>query len=149
MNLGLSGKPRRDSGLGNTAFKLQGINRRCYTPLVPNRISSALLRRGLVEVPLTKLMFECPRTKKLVPTSVDIDLADIDKLPPRFLNAPMPHGARMDTKGYLGFRRHAGTAPVSIATCSKPQCPAASRRPGRSRKPPPASSCATAARRED
>ena len=32
---------------------------------------------------MTQLMFRCPRTKKLVPTQVDIDLAEIDKLPDR------------------------------------------------------------------
>jgi len=34
-------------------------------------------------VPLTQLMFKCPKTKRLVPTHVDIDLAQIDKLPDR------------------------------------------------------------------
>jgi hypothetical protein len=36
-----------------------------------------------LEVPLTQLMFKCPKTKRLVPTHVDIDLAQIDKLPDR------------------------------------------------------------------
>ena len=32
---------------------------------------------------MTQLMFKCPKTKRLVPTHVDIDLAQIDKLPDR------------------------------------------------------------------
>ena len=36
-----------------------------------------------LEVPLTQLMFKCPKIKRLVPTHVDIDLAQIDKLPDR------------------------------------------------------------------
>jgi hypothetical protein len=43
------------------------------------------------EVPLAKLMFECPRTKRLVPTSIDIDLADIDKLTDRVTFSQCPH----------------------------------------------------------
>jgi hypothetical protein len=43
------------------------------------------------EVPLTTLMFECPRTKKLVPTSIDIDLADIDKLTDRVTFSQCPY----------------------------------------------------------
>jgi hypothetical protein len=35
------------------------------------------------EVSLTRLMFKCPNTKRLVPTNVDIDLAEIDRLPDR------------------------------------------------------------------
>ncbi len=35
------------------------------------------------EVSLTRLMFKCPNTKRLVPTHVDIDLAEIDRLPDR------------------------------------------------------------------
>jgi hypothetical protein len=91
----------------------------------PNRISSALLRR-LVEVPLTTLMFQCPRTKRLVSTSIDIDLADIDKLPDRvtFSQCPycLPDGARMDAKEYFRLRRHAGSTPESIAA-HEVRCP--------------------------
>jgi hypothetical protein len=32
---------------------------------------------------VTRLMFKCPNTKRLVPTHVDIDLAEIDRLPDR------------------------------------------------------------------
>jgi hypothetical protein len=35
------------------------------------------------EVSLTRLIFKCPNTKRLVPTHVDIDLAEIDRLPDR------------------------------------------------------------------
>jgi hypothetical protein len=35
------------------------------------------------EVSLARLMFKCPNTKRLVPTHVDIDLAQIDRLPDR------------------------------------------------------------------
>jgi hypothetical protein len=35
------------------------------------------------EVSLTRLMFKCPNTERLVPTHVDIDLAEIDRLPDR------------------------------------------------------------------
>ena len=35
------------------------------------------------EVSLTRLMFKCPNTKRLIPTHVDIDLAEIDRLPDR------------------------------------------------------------------
>ena len=35
------------------------------------------------EVSLMRLMFKCPNTKRLVPTHVDIDLAEIDRLPDR------------------------------------------------------------------
>jgi hypothetical protein len=35
------------------------------------------------EVSLTRLMFRCPNTKRLIPTHVDIDLAEIDRLPDR------------------------------------------------------------------
>jgi hypothetical protein len=37
-----------------------------------------------------QLMFKCPNTKKLVPTHVDIDLADIDKLPDRVTFSQCP-----------------------------------------------------------
>jgi hypothetical protein len=40
---------------------------------------------------LTTLMFQCPRTKKLIPTSVYIDLADIDKLPDRVTFSQCPY----------------------------------------------------------
>jgi hypothetical protein len=36
-----------------------------------------------LEVSLTRLMFKCPNTKRLVPTHVDIDFAEIDGLPDR------------------------------------------------------------------
>ena len=32
---------------------------------------------------MMRLMFKCPNTKRLVPTHVDIDLAEIDRLPDR------------------------------------------------------------------
>ena len=35
------------------------------------------------EVSVTRLMFKCPNTRRLVPTNVDIDLAEIDRLPDR------------------------------------------------------------------
>ena len=63
---------------------------RC-APLIPNRVSSALPRRRLVEALLTTLMFQCPKTKRLVSTSIDIDLADIDKLPDRVTFSQCPH----------------------------------------------------------
>jgi hypothetical protein len=44
-----------------------------------------------LEVPVTKLMFECPRTKRLVPTSIDVELADIDKLPDRVTFSRCPY----------------------------------------------------------
>ena len=40
---------------------------------------------------MTILMFQCPRTKRLVSTSVDVDLADIDKLPDRVTFSQCPH----------------------------------------------------------
>jgi hypothetical protein len=43
------------------------------------------------EAPLTQLMFKCPRTNRLVPTHVDIDLAEIDKLPDRVTFSQCPY----------------------------------------------------------
>jgi hypothetical protein len=34
-----------------------------------------------LETPLTHLMFICPRTNRLAPTNVNINLAEIDRLP--------------------------------------------------------------------
>jgi hypothetical protein len=48
--------------------------------------------------------------------------------------SPLPHGARVDAKGYFRFRSHTDRAPEIIAAHTKFRCPAASRRPGRSRK---------------
>ena len=39
---------------------------------------------------MTRLMFKCPRTNRLVPTHVDIDLAEIDKLPDRVTFSQCP-----------------------------------------------------------
>jgi hypothetical protein len=53
-------------------------------------------------------MFKCSRTKRLVPTHVDVDPAEIDKLPDRITFFPislLQHCARTDTKGHLGLRR--------------------------------------------
>jgi hypothetical protein len=44
-----------------------------------------------LEAPLTQLMFECPRTKRRVPTGIDIDLADIDKLADRVTFSRCPY----------------------------------------------------------
>jgi hypothetical protein len=38
-----------------------------------------------LETRLTQLMFICPRTNRLGPTHVDINLAEIDKLPDRVI----------------------------------------------------------------
>jgi hypothetical protein len=43
------------------------------------------------EVSLTRLMFKCPNTKRLVPTHVDIDLAEIDRLPDRVTFSRCPY----------------------------------------------------------
>ena len=40
---------------------------------------------------MTQLMFRCPKTDRLIPTHVDIDLADIDKLPDRITFSQCPH----------------------------------------------------------
>jgi hypothetical protein len=44
----------------------------CACPESEDRASSP----GIAEVPLTQLMFSSPRTKKLAPTHVDIDLTE-------------------------------------------------------------------------
>ena len=43
------------------------------------------------EVSLTRLMFKCPNTKKLITTHVDIDLAEIDRLPDRVTFSRCPY----------------------------------------------------------
>jgi len=43
------------------------------------------------EVSLTRLMFKCPNTKRLIPTHVDIDLAEIDRLPDRVTFSRCPY----------------------------------------------------------
>ena len=40
---------------------------------------------------MTQLMFKCPKTKRLVPTNVEIDLANIDKLPDRVTFSQCPY----------------------------------------------------------
>jgi hypothetical protein len=40
---------------------------------------------------LAQLMFRCPNTDRLIPTHVDIDLAEIDKLPDRITFTQCPH----------------------------------------------------------
>ena len=40
---------------------------------------------------MTQLMFKCPKTKRLISTNVDIDLAEIDKLPDRVTFTQCPH----------------------------------------------------------
>jgi hypothetical protein len=54
-------------------------------------------RRVLLEVVLTQLMFKCPKTKRLIPTHVDIDLAEIDTLPVAISSSAMliPSGGRV------------------------------------------------------
>jgi hypothetical protein len=40
---------------------------------------------------MTQLMFKCPKTKRLISTNVDIDLAEIDKLPDRVTFSQCPY----------------------------------------------------------
>jgi hypothetical protein len=40
---------------------------------------------------LTQLMFRCPNSKRLVSTKIDVDLAEIDKLPDRVTFSQCPH----------------------------------------------------------
>jgi hypothetical protein len=47
--------------------------------------------RSCLEVPVTKLMFKCPKTNRLVPTQVDVDLAKIDELPDRVTFSQCPY----------------------------------------------------------